>query len=123
MAPLWLKSLPWSTIVSNAPLIVDGAKKLASLVKSKSTAEAMPPAGDAVIGDAQSEIAALRARVRQLEQEQKQAAEALREVAESHGQMAQALESLRKRTRLNLCVAWICLVGVATLLLWITFTR
>ena len=118
MAPLWLKSLPWSTIVSNAPLIVDGAKKLASLVKSKSTAEAMPPAGDAVVGDTQSEIAALRGRVHQLEQEQKQAAEVLREVAESHGQMAQALERLRRRARLNLCVALIALVSLVVLMLW-----
>jgi hypothetical protein len=123
MSPVWLKSLPWSTIVSSAPLIVEGAKKLVSLVKSKPTADAIPPAADTVTSDPRSELAALRARIQRLEEEQRQAAELVRAMAESHGQMAQALEALRSRARLNLCVAMISLVGIAALLLWMTFMR
>ena len=118
MSPLWLKSLPWSTIVSNVPLIVDGAKKLVSLVKSKPTADVIPPGAHTATGGPQSEVAALRARIQQLEQEQRQAAELLRAMAESHGQMAQAIEALRSRARLNLWVALIALAGIAMLLLW-----
>src|SRR4249919_2799840 len=104
MSPLWLKSLPWSTIVSNAPLIVDGARKLVSLVKSKPTADVSTPAAETVTSDPRSELGALRARVQQLEREQRQAAELLRAMAESHDQMAHALEALRARARLTLCV-------------------
>jgi hypothetical protein len=118
MSPLWLKSLPWSTIVSNAPLIVDGAKKLVSLVKRKSTADASALAADTSTSDPRSELVPLRARIQQLEQEQRQAAELLHAMAENQGRMAQALEALRSRARLSLCVALVSLVGIAALLLW-----
>jgi cytochrome c len=119
MAPLWLKSLPWSTIVSNAPLIVDGAKKLVSLVKRKQTIDATSPAGETFAGDSQSEVAALRARIQRLEEEQRQAAELVRAMAESQAEMAQVLQALRARAKLTLRVAMISLVGLAVLLLWI----
>lgn len=118
MSPLWLKSLPWSTILSNAPLIVDSAKKLAALVKSKPADGAVPQAADAFAGDAPSELSALRARVRRLEDEQRQAAELVRAMAESQAQMTQVLEAFRTRARLNLRVTVIALVGVAMLLIW-----
>ena len=118
MSPLWLKSLPWSTILSNAPLIVDGAKKLASLVKSKQADGAVRQAGDAFAGDPPSELSALRARVRWLEEEQRHTAELVSAMAESQAQMAQVLEVLRARARLNLRLAVLFLAGVAALLLW-----
>ena len=118
MSPLWLKSLPWSTIVSNAPLIVEGAKKLVSLVKSKPAGEATSPEAETFAGDPQSEVAALRARIQRLEEEQRQAAELLRAMAEGQAEMAKALEALRARARLTLRVAVISLVGVAVVLIW-----
>lgn len=118
MSPLWLKSLPWSTIVSNAPLIVDGAKKLVSLVKSKPAAEAISPAADIFDGDPRSEVAALRARVQRLEDEQRQAAELLRAMAEGQAEMAQALEATGKRVRASLRIAAIALLAVAVVLIW-----
>jgi flagellar hook-basal body complex protein FliE len=119
MSPLWLKSLPWSTIISNAPLIVDGAKKLVSLVKSKPAAEEIRPVQHTFAGDPQSEAAALLSRVQRLEEEQRQAAELVRAMAESQAQMTQVLEALRARARVNLRLAVISLVGVAVLLIWI----
>jgi hypothetical protein len=118
MAPFWLKSLPWSTIVSNAPLIVDGAKKLVSLVKRKQTSDVTSPAAETFDGDSQSEVAGLRARVRRLEEEQRQAAELLRAMAESQAEIAQALQALRARAKLTLRVAMISLVGVAAVVIW-----
>ncbi len=118
MSPLWLKSLPWSTIISNAPLIVDGAKKLVSLVKSKPATEGIPPAPDTFAGDPRSEVGALLARVRRLEEEQRQAAELVRAMAESQAQMTEVLEALRARARLSVRIAVISLIGVAVLLLW-----
>jgi ATP/maltotriose-dependent transcriptional regulator MalT len=118
MSPLWLKSLPWSSILSNAPLIVEGAKKLASLVKSKPADEAISQAADRSEGDPPPELSVLRARVQRLEEEQRQAAELVRKLAESHAQMAQVLEALRARARLNMRVAFISLAGLVALLLW-----
>jgi hypothetical protein len=118
MSPLWLKSLPWSTIISNAPLIVDGAKKLVSLVKSKPAAEEVPLAPDTFTGDPRSELISLRARIQRLEEEQRQAAELIRAMAESQAQMTRVVDALRARVRLSVRVAVISLVGVAVLLLW-----
>jgi ATP/maltotriose-dependent transcriptional regulator MalT len=118
MSPLWLKSLPWSTILSNAPLIVEGAKKLASLVKSKPAEEVIAQATDAFHDDA-SELSALRARVQRLEEEQGRSVELVRTMAETQAQMAQVLEAFRIRGRLSMRVAMISLVGVGMLLIWV----
>jgi hypothetical protein len=118
MAPLWLKSLPWSTIVSNAPLIVDGAKKLVSLVKRKQSIDATSAAGETFAGDSQSEVAGLRARIQRLEEEQRQAAELVRAMAESQAEMAQVLQALRARVRMSVRVAVVSLVGVVAVLIW-----
>jgi len=122
MSPLWLKAVPWSTLISNTPLIVDGAKKLVAMVKSKPVAEKIPPAADMPVGDTRSELVSLRARIQRLEEEQRQAAELVRAMAESQAQMTQVLEALRVRGRVNLRVAVIALVSAATILLW-TFTH
>jgi TolA-binding protein len=118
MSPLWLKSLPWSTILSNTPLIVEGAKKLAALVKSKSADEALPRGADAFEGDPALELTAVRARVQRLEEELRQASGLVRTMAESQAQMAQMVEALRRRTRLSIRIAAISLAGLVALLLW-----
>jgi len=117
MAPVWLKSLPWSTLLSNAPLLVDGAKKLAALVKSKPSTEASSQAAEAPSGDPASELGVLRLRILQLEAEQRQTAELLRAMAENQAETAQMLNALRARARLNLRVAAISLIGVVALLI------
>ena len=119
MPPLWLKSLPWSTILSNAPLIVEGAKKLASLVKSKPAEEAVSYGADAFEGDPVLEISALRARVARLEEEVRQSAELVRTMAESQAEMTQVLKALRTRMRWSMRFAVVSLVGLAALLLWV----
>jgi hypothetical protein len=119
MSPLWLKAVPWSTIISNAPLIVDGAKKLVSLVKSKPAAEAI---ADTIPGEPRSELASLRARIQRLEEEQRQGAELIRAMAESQAQMTQVVQALRARARLSFRVAVFSLVGVAVVVIW-TLTR
>src|SRR5207344_1297527 len=113
MSPLWLKSLPWSTILSNAPLIVESAKKLATLVKSKPADKVHAQGPDTFTGDPSSELGALHARILQLEAEQRQTAELMGSMAQSQAQMAQMLEALRGRARLNLRIAVASFVGAA----------
>jgi ATP/maltotriose-dependent transcriptional regulator MalT len=122
MSPLWLKSLPWSTILSNAPLIVESAKKLATLVKSKPTDEAISRDAGTFDGDPQLELSALRARIGRLEEDLQQSAELVRTLAENQTQMAQVIEALRRRARLHLRITAMSLVGVTMLLFW-TLTR
>jgi len=117
MSPLWLKSLPWSTLLSNAPLIVEGAKKLASLVKNKPADQAISE-GDTFEGDPPTELSALRTRIQRLEEELRQSAELVRTMAESQAEMAQVLEALRVRSRLNMRIAAISLASLAALVLW-----
>jgi len=118
MSPAWLKAVPWSTIISNAPLIVDGAKKLASLVKSKPVPDEMPPASATIVDNPRAELAALRARIQRLEEEQRETAELMRAMAESQAQMTQVVEVLLARTRLGVRVGLVTLLGLAVFLVW-----
>ena len=118
MSLIWLKAVPWSTLLANAPVIVDGAKKLASLVRNQPAVASRPAPGTFAAG-APSDLAALQARIEQLEEEQRQAAELLRSMAESHAQMAQALIVLRARAKLNLRLAMVALLGLLALLVWL----
>lgn len=118
MSPVWLKSLPWSTILSNAPLIVEGAKKLASLVKSKPAEGPLCGGVDTLDGDPPLELSALRARILRLEAELQQSAELVRTLAEGQAEMVQVLAALRVRARVNLRLAAIALIAVGALLLW-----
>jgi hypothetical protein len=121
MAFVWLKAVPWSAIIANAPLVVEGAKKLVALVRSK-PAPAMEPgplAADASAGGPQSEFAALRARIRQLEEEQRESAELLRSMAENSASMVEALDYLRARVKTNGRIAAIALAGLVLLGGWL----
>ena len=104
MSPTWLKAIPWSTIMSNAPLIVGGAKKLASFVKARPAdpEQARSTAGDAVD----------LARLRDLERRQAETAELLRSLAQTNAELTQALGALRSRAALSLWVSALAL-GVA----------
>jgi hypothetical protein len=114
MPPLWLKSVPWSTILSNAPLIVDGAKKLVSLVKQRGSE---PGSGLSTAADSPQQLAD---RVTQLEQHQQEGAELLRSLAETNAQLAHEIEVLRRRVAINsklVIAASICTLGIVVWLL------
>ena len=101
MSLIWLKAVPWSTLLANAPVIVDGAKKLASLVRNQPAVASRPAPGTFAAG-APSDLAALQARIEQLEEEQRKAAELLRSLA-----------------KLNLRLAMVTLLGLLALLVWL----
>ena len=119
MAFVWLKAVPWSTIIANAPLIVDGARKLVALVRNTSAAGRRDEQVAAVSGDPDTQMAALHARIAQLENEQRQSAELLSALADSNEQMAQALEYLRKRVTFNGRLAATALLGLIVLGAWV----
>jgi hypothetical protein len=119
MAFVWLKAVPWSTIIANAPLIVDGARKLVSLVRNTSAPERRDAQVAGVSGGPDAQLAALHARIAQLESEQRQSAELLSALADSNEQMAQAVEYLRKRATFNGRIAGVALLGLVLLGAWV----
>ena len=111
MNPAWLKAVPWSTIMSNAPLIVGGAKRIASLVKNRSvdTAQADVPAG------ARADLA----RLEDLERRQDEQANLLRSVMQTNAELTQAVGALRARVTLSLWISVIALACAVTVAVWV----
>jgi hypothetical protein len=122
-----LKMVPWSDVISNAPKVADGAKKLWSTVAKKTgaTAEAEAPAAPAATHDlpAAELLALLRAQLArqeqglsELHQQMVSSTALIQTLAEQNAQLVQRVEANRVRVRwLTLAVA---LLGLGLGLLW-----
>jgi len=122
-----LKMVPWSDVISNAPKVADGAKKLWSTVAKKTgaAAEAEAPAAPAATHDlpAAEMLALLRAqlarqeqRLSELHQQMVSSTALIQTLAEQNAQLVQRVEANRVRVRwLTLAVA---LLGLGLGLLW-----
>jgi len=108
MSLLWLKNVPWGTILANAPGLVDGAKRLAAAMRK--------PAGSEGAAEATDDDPA--ARLLRIEEQQQAAADLLRSLADQNTQMAQALAALRQRAKIHLRIAIIALVLAVGALVW-----
>jgi hypothetical protein len=63
-----LKSVPWSTLISNAPVIADGARKLWKAVAKKSPSTTPSPAREPIAADSDGQaVAAIRAQLAAVE--------------------------------------------------------
>ncbi|HEX6363355.1 MAG TPA: hypothetical protein VFZ93_10385 [Albitalea sp.] len=101
-----LKTLPWGEVITNAPKVADGARKLWQVVAKKPPPD--PAAVETAVGDApaseRSAVAALEARIAPLEAaaadthgQMLQSAELIRTLAEQNTQLVQRVEALRVR--------------------------
>lgn len=106
MSWLWLKAVPWTTILATAPALVDSARKLL-----ERRSENVQGAG----GAAASEPAALIGRIRALEARQQQIAEILESLARSNEQLTSAVQYLRTRAAWNFRIAVMLALAVAVL--------
>ena len=141
-----LKALPWSEVISNAPKVAEGAKKLWSAVPRRGpAAEAATgvaeaaPAGEQTVGvapaaardDVTEAVAALQAGVAGLDvsvgelQEQMVASSALiKALAEQNTHLIERVEAHRVRVLyLTVATAVIGVVAVAGLVLVLTLMR
>ncbi len=132
MAISWLsalKAVPWKDVVTSAPSIVEGTKRLwANVAKTERRAET-PRTPDAAEVDGNG-LAALDRRVSDLESkaaalahDRAHAATLLQSLAEQNAHLVQAVELLRRRTRR---LAWSVIglaVLIAVLLAWVTLHR
>jgi hypothetical protein len=111
MAWIWLKSVPWATILSNAPALVDSTRRLIEKVRSS------PPEG--VRGE-MADATIMQRRVVELQAQQTQTAELLQSLAKSNQDVAQAIAVLTGRVRLlSRVIALLALALLVLALLWL----
>ena len=135
MAIPWLaaafKAIPWKEVVTAAPSLVEGTKKLWSSVtrtqKQPSPANEQSGETSSTRSDQLSAIEArflaLEARTTEIARQAVTSAELIKSLAEQNAQLVQAVEILRIRTRK--LVLFTAALGLATgfLLLWMILYR
>ncbi len=122
-----LKMVPWSDVISNAPKVADGAKKLWSTVAKKTgvAGESAPAEAPATPQDLpaaellallQEQLARQEASLSDLHQQLLSSTALIQSLAEQNAQLVQRVEANRVRVRwLTLAVA---LLGLGLGLLW-----
>jgi len=108
MAIPWLavlKIVPWKEVISNAPAVADGAKKLWSNVSKKPAAQAAPaertearqPSDSEVIAALQARLAATEAATADLHSQMLASSELIKTLAEQNTQLIKRVEANRLR--------------------------
>ena len=106
-----LKALPWADVISNAPKVADGAKKLWQAVPRRAPGEPMPDGGAATastavdLGDgANGDLAPIRqqllsldAQVAELNEQMRASSELIKALAELNEQLIARVEAHRVR--------------------------
>lgn len=120
-----LKSVPWADVVSNAPLVAEGARKLWKATVRKTPAPVIDPAaGEAAASSGEHAASVLAARVAALEMaitdlhaQMVASSEVIKALADQNTQLVHRVETLRIRLRwLAGALAAIGLIVVAGLL-------
>ncbi|WP_418318980.1 hypothetical protein [Piscinibacter sakaiensis] len=100
-----LKSVPWGTVIENAPVVADGAKKLWKAVASRNAEQApdaaaqqQAPEAAAAAKPVADQLAALRAESARLEELMLASSELINALAEQNAQLVEKIELLRART-------------------------
>ncbi|MGE4330684.1 hypothetical protein [Diaphorobacter sp.] len=108
-----LKLVPWGEVIEATPQIMQAARKLMS-----NTRKAPADAPAQRIDSTPDHIAALQARLAQLEEDQRSSAVLIESLAEQNAQLVRAVDGLRRRG-MQLLLA-VCALGVCTfaLLAW-----
>ena len=122
-----LKMVPWRDVISSAPKVADGAKKLWDTVAKKAgvAGESAPadstdapqdlPASE-LLAQLQAQLAQQEQRLSELHQQMISSSELIQTLAEQNAQLVQRVEANRVRVRwLTLAVA---LLGLGLGLLW-----
>ncbi len=119
-----LKSVPWADVVSNAPLVADGARKLWKIAARKPAAPASDAADTAPISAAdpvagfEKKISELEAVGAELQNQMATSSELIKALAEQNAQLVQGIQALRRRASwLTGILAVTAIIAVAALLL------
>jgi uncharacterized coiled-coil protein SlyX len=126
MALPWLavlKSVPWSDVISNAPVVADAAQKLWKVVSRKAATPARPQSVEPQQAGmaAEMRLAALEAEIANLNNEMLETSKLLKELADQNALLIARVEANRKRLRWATGAA-IAAVAVALFSLVVTYT-
>ncbi len=102
-----LKTVPWGDVISNAPKVADGAKKLWSSVGRKtppaqpvaSTENPEAPAQEPGLAEMQLRLATLEARAAELHEQMRTSSELIQALADQNTQLIAGLLACRVRLR------------------------
>ena len=120
-----LKSVPWAEVISNAPKVADGAKKLWSTIGKKSPAPQADAAreepahspDDPSVAALQTRISALESEAADLHDQMLASSELIKALAEQNTQLIQNIEANRVRVlQLTGVTAVLAIITVAGLL-------
>lgn len=126
-----LQAVPWSDVISNAPKVAEGAKKLWSTV-SKKPATATPAATDSAATSSsppthqalavlESRVATLEATAAQMHEQLVASSELIKALAEQNAQLVQRIEANRVRVMWLAGVALLgAVTGLISVMLWLT---
>jgi hypothetical protein len=131
MALGWLSALkvvPWSDVISNAPLVADGAKKLWGAVAKKAgvasgdAAADKPTAADATGLDGLNQrISQLSTTLYELQSQLATSSELISTLAEQNTQLIAQMDKLQRRMRWQ-TYGWLALAACGALaLVWLSY--
>lgn len=122
MAISWisvLKMVPWGEVISNAPKVADGAKKLWKTVgkKPEPAAQASSSAAEVSMADLQARLLAAEGTIAELHEQMLASSELINALAEQNAQLVQRVEVHRVRVKwLSILLA--VAAGLAVTALW-----
>ncbi len=125
-----LRSVPWSQVISNAPKVADGAKKLWNAVAKKSSARkvsdaSLPPSAASesqTLAALEIRVMALEATVADLHGQMLASSELIRELADQDAQLIQRIEINRVRVLWLGSVIFVTAI-VVLVALYLAFSR
>nr|WP_315245356.1 hypothetical protein [uncultured Albidiferax sp.] len=100
-----LKTVPWTEVISTAPLVAQGAKKLWDSVAKKTPPAPTPPPApvlpthDVVVAELQARILALEAASAELHTQMRASSELIQALATQNAELVQRAEANRVRLR------------------------
>lgn len=120
-----LKMVPWADVVSNAPVVADGAKKLWNVVSRKKADPEVTPRETATnlsteaiaMRALETRAAVLESKVADLEHEMISSSEVIKSLAEQNAKLIQMLDLFRRRQQFLMLVSGVLVVAVAACLL------
>ena len=105
MAAPWFalfSAIPWTDVITHAPTVAKGAKKLWQKVSSRKTTDTETPGGTTLadpVASPEARIFALEARLAESDARQQESAELLAALASQNADLVRATEELRRRVR------------------------
>ena len=106
MAVPWatlFSAIPWTDVITHAPTVAKGAKKLWQQISSRKAADTETPGGSTVadpVARPEARIAALETRLAESDARQQESAELLAALASQNADLVRATEELRRRVRI-----------------------